>query len=205
MAGLSRKAISRLGKVNDTQLAAEESVPVAVIRGLRRERGITANAVFSRRVRVGIKPCGPSRDQRRHRWTKRELSWLGKLSDSEIARRLQLDQSTVATRRGALGIAAVQKGRTARVWTKSELALLGKLTDSEIARRMKISRRKVSAKRAALGIQNPVAATQAKRWNEKTLALLGTKPDAVIAKRLKLAPASVAGKRRQLGIAAPGK
>ena len=79
MAGLSRRAVNRLGKVNDRQLAAEESVSVSVIRNQRRERGIPPAI--------------------RGNWTPQNTALLGTMPDAQLAAKLGITANAVFSRR----------------------------------------------------------------------------------------------------------
>jgi hypothetical protein len=83
-------------------------------------------------------------------WTKARIALLGKLSDTEAARKLGLSRSTVRLKRRELRIPSNETPPVR--WTASMIALLGSLPDAEVARRLGLDDDAVSRKRWKLGI-----------------------------------------------------
>jgi DNA-binding CsgD family transcriptional regulator len=77
---------------------------------------------------------------------------LGKLTDSEIARRMKISRRKVSAKRQILGIASPQAATQAKRWNPDTLELLGAKADDKIAKKLKISPAAVASKRRQLGI-----------------------------------------------------
>jgi len=133
---------------------------------------------------------------------------LGKDTDKEVARRLEIHEVSVAVKRRQLGIASFCHRRPnknprpdAADWSRKNLALLGKLPDERVAEIMGISRKSVMGKRKRLGIESFAVGTQFWHpWTEEEIARLGITTDRELAEQLGIQPMCVTAKRRQLGI-----
>jgi hypothetical protein len=136
------------------------------------------------------------------RWTARALALLGKASDQEIARRLELSVTAVNWKRRRLGIKSYQPVRPKVAWTAGTLRLLGRVTDAEAAHRLGIDKATVKSKRVELGIPphgfrgEPIARTR----KLKALLRLTTRE---LWEEHGMWPSVVAKLRREYGIATP--
>src|SRR5438105_15643485 len=107
-------------------------------------------------------------------WTPAESAKLGKMPDSQFARRTGRTIKAVVGEREARGI-GLPTGR--RRWTAREIPLLGQFSDMEVARRLRRNRSTVREQRVALGIAPLVARPRFKPWPYAQLRLLGKVPD----------------------------
>jgi hypothetical protein len=120
------RALARLGKVADAELARELGLRVETVAGKRRQRGL----------------------RQRWPWTPEELRQVGTEDDRAVARRLGRSVTAVKRRRQHLGRPAVPPSRPASrpaprppVWTPEALARLGQVPDAELARELGVKRR----------------------------------------------------------------
>src|SRR5581483_625461 len=107
-------------------------------------------------------------------WTKKNISLLGKHSDSEVGRRLGRTQVSVCIKRNRLGI---PPWRTYPAWTAAEIALFGKISDRQVARRTGRTKGQVSYARVKRGIHNLVN----RKWTAAEEKQLGTDTDRALA------------------------
>lgn len=184
----TKRMLSLLGKTQDLEIARRFGITPSVVTRKRTKLGI--QSVIRRRiiwtssmlrdlVRLRLTEFSIKYDMslgsaamkrkslnlRPHLWNTKSVSWLGKLSDASIARRLGIDRTTVLRKRRSLNIAPFQKRDLKwsptrakhphshkQVWTKRRIAWLGNLTDQEIAQRMNLNRSTVARMRIQLGI-----------------------------------------------------
>ena len=142
----------------------------------------------------------PSKNAKRHNWTRRQIAMLGTIPDAALSRKLDLHVSTVLKKRQKLGITASRPPKTIH-WTPAIFALLGKIPDGEIARTYGMNILSVQQKRVSRGIQ--CYARKSKTWHywtKKEIALLGKMPDGEVALRTGINKASVYWKRCKLKI-----
>ena len=142
-----------------------------------------ASIEMHRRLRFG-------RVQRRPRpWTPREDRLLGTRMDSEVARLLDRERSTVSTRRARLGIPPFVERRP---WTPAQDRLLGTASDEALTKKLGRSRTTIGLRRQKLGIAR---FARAGAWGAKEERLLGTVPDRELARRLGRTPTAVQARR----------
>jgi hypothetical protein len=142
----------------------------------------------------------PSKNGKRHNWTRRQIAMLGTISDAALSRKLDLSIDTVLKKRRKLGIPASRPAKSIN-WTPDVIASLGKIPDGEVARIHGMNILSVYKKRVALGIR--CYARKSKTWHywtKKEIALLGKMPDGDVALRTGINKASVAWKRCKLKI-----
>lgn len=154
--------IALLGKKSDSDLSSELGIDVHNIRYARYRLSIPAFS-GSQPTRLIIPD---------------ELkSQLGKLSDSEIARRMKASQSAVSRLRRDQAIDPIF-GRGSL--PEEANALLGTMVDAEIAERFGVTRSCVYLRRSQLGIES--AFKKQHTLPEDVVALLGKKSDTLVAK-----------------------
>jgi hypothetical protein len=132
----------------------------------------------------------PSKNGKRHKWTRRQIAMLGTISDAALSRKLGLCTGTVFEKRQKLGITASRPAKTIN-WTREVIASLGKIPDSEVARIHGMNILTVYKKRVDLGIR--CYARKSKTWHywtKKEIALLGKMPDGDVALRTGINKAS---------------
>jgi len=167
--------------------------------------------VVEKRAALGIPSCTGRTGRPRRRWAKEELSLLGRLHDTEVARRLGIGRRFVWAKRRALGIPAKTEKEIGARWTPSRLARLGKVPDRELAAEMGLTPAAVAGFRQRRGIARhpswPASRSRGRDgraarqpWTPELIRRLGTVPDAVIAKEMGLTRAAVAAHRTRLGI-----
>lgn len=142
----------------------------------------------------------PSKNGKRHVWTRRHINMLGSIPDAALARKLDLATGTVLKKRQKLGIPASRPAKSID-WNRELIASLGKIPDREVARIYDINILSVYNKRLDLGIR--CYARKSKTWHywtKKEIALLGKMPDGDVALRTGINKASVAWKRGKLKI-----
>ena len=142
----------------------------------------------------------PSKQGKRHVWTRKHIAMLGTIPDSVVSRKLDLAISTVLKKRQKLGIPASRPAKSID-WSRELIATLGKIPDGEVARIYGINILSVYKKRLDLGIR--CYARKSKTWHywtKKEIALLGKMPDGDVALRTGINKASVAWKRGKLQI-----
>jgi len=141
-------------------------------------------------------------DPRRFRWPSRLLALLGRVPDTEVARRARFSLRAVKNERRRRGIAPLQKKRPNIVWTEAMVSLLGSDTDANVAGELGVHPGSVTRKRLVLEI--PAFVCRGPRpqwhWTERALQLLGTASDQRVARRLGLSASAVQWKRQRLGI-----
>lgn len=115
-------------------------------RELVEKHGLSRWLVTQLRGEYGI----PAPGRHPKRWTAAAVTLLGQMPDTEVARRLGIEASSVREKRYRLAIPACPRGRA---WTAAELRLLGRIPDTAIARRLGVRRGMVGWKRRGLGIQ----------------------------------------------------
>ncbi|MGL4400684.1 MAG: hypothetical protein ACRCXD_12505 [Luteolibacter sp.] len=142
----------------------------------------------------------PSKNGKRHLWTRGQIAKLGTISDAALSRKLGLHVSTVLKKRQKLGIPSSRPPKSIH-WTPAIIFLLGKIPDGEIAGIYGTSVLAIQKKRADLGIR--CYARKSKIWHywtKKEIALLGKMPDGEVALRTGINKASVYWKRGKLKI-----
>lgn len=142
----------------------------------------------------------PSKNAKRHNWTRSQIAKLGRIPDAALSRKLDLSISTVLKKRQKLGIPASRPPKTIN-WTPDIIAMLGKIPDGEISGIYGMNILSVHKKRVALGIR--CYARKSKTWHywtKKEIALLGKMPDGDVALRTGINKASVFWKRGKLKI-----
>jgi hypothetical protein len=140
----------------------------------------------------------PSKQGKRHNWTRKHIAMLGTISDAVLARKLGLCVGTVLKKRQKLGIPASRPPKSVH-WTPAIIATLGRIPDGEVARIYGLNVVSVYKKRLDLGIR--CYARKSKTWHywtKKEIALLGKMPDGDVALRTGINKASVAWKRCKL-------
>ena len=142
----------------------------------------------------------PSKNGKRHIWTRRQIAMLGTISDAALSRKLDLSIGTVLKKRQKLGIPASRPAKSIN-WTPDVIALLGKIPDSEVAIIYDMNVLTVYKKRVDLGIRCYARKSKAWHyWTKKEIALLGKMPDGDVALRTGINKASVYWKRCKLKI-----
>lgn len=164
--------LAQLGKIKDSDIAAQI--------------GLSVSCVRVKRISPGIAPA------QRVNWAPEALSQLGQVTDREISRLFGLSATAVYLKRRSLGIPPVQ----ARTWTPEGLLKLGHVSDSEIAKLLGLSVSAVLSKRKSLSISPVTGAV----WSAEILSQLGQVTDREIGERIGLTPSTVGSKRRSLGI-----
>ena len=142
----------------------------------------------------------PSKNGKRHIWTRRQIAMLGTISDAVLCRKLDLSISTVLKKRQQLGIPASRPPKSIN-WTPAVIATLGKIPDGEVARIYGMNILSVQKKRVSRGIR--CYARKSKTWHywtKKEIALLGKMPDGDVALKTGINKASVFWKRCKLKI-----
>ncbi len=142
----------------------------------------------------------PSKNGKRHVWTRKHIAMLGTIPDAAVARKLDLSVGTVLKKRQKLGIPASRPAKSIH-WTPAIIATLGRIPDGEVAGIYGMNILSVQKKRVSLGIR--CYARKSKTWHywtKKEIALLGKMPDGDVALRTGIHKASVAWKRGKLNI-----
>ena len=131
-------------------------------------------------------------------WSGENLYLLGKITDKELAERMNISQFSVIKKRLFYGIAPCEREKKPTVeWTDEILAQVGIISDTELARLTGISQKRIMLKRREMGMPTAV-----NRWKTpENLAKLGTMPDIKLAEELGVSPTSIQKARRQKGIA----
>jgi hypothetical protein len=182
---LPAKLIRQLGKATDSALADEYHISVWRVRKERLNRGIP-------RAQSG-------------KWTPQQIALLGKMSDSEAARRAGCTTTAAFVKRTSLGIAPFGKSleETRFQWKASHLKQLGKVSDATLAQELGISASVVASKRYSSGIASGIYETTARNpWTKSEISMLGKKPDTVVAKLTGRGRRHIRAKRESLGIPA---
>src|ERR1700722_17657914 len=109
------------------------------------------------------------KDRRHAPWTKTELSHLGKVPDSTLARRLHRTIEEIVARREYLRIGLPLPPRR---WTAREIKLLGTMPDAELAALSGRTRDAVNQRRSGRGI--PVFQAVWRAYTTPDDKLLGT-------------------------------
>jgi hypothetical protein len=151
-------------------------------------------AVTDKRNALGLPPFAA----RSRRWSHHELALLGKLPDTEVARRLGRSLKAVQFKRNLLHLRPANDRRPPHQWTRREERLLGTKPDEEVARLLDLTTTIVTGHRGRTGI--PLLWDRQRHWTRAEEKLLGTASDAIIARRLGCHHSTVAGQRRKLGI-----
>jgi hypothetical protein len=156
-----------------------------------------------RRASVSLIPLQRIPTRERFAWTEELECLLGKIPDSQVARKAGVDRDTVAEERLRRGIESWQPRQIVE-WTPEMIAVVGTESDRKVARELKLSRSAVRKKREALGIAAfhppPYEPVRSFYWEAQDLALLGKMPDKVVAEQLGIGVMAVARERRQLKI-----
>ena len=147
--------------------------------------------------RVAGKPSKSAQQRSGRRWTIAELEQLGRLSDTELARKYGRTIKEVAAEREARRI-GLDLGP--RPWTERENKQLGKSPDRDVAQRLRRSKGSVAQQRRQLKIAAFQPRGEFRMWRPDELVLLGTKPDDELAIQLNRTISSVRAERHALGI-----
>jgi len=154
-------------------------------------------AVAARRLILGISLSPKARLRRApHRWTRRELRFLGRFSDADVAKRIGCSVLMVYKKRLKLRISLRRDLLQTKPWTAEEDKLVGTMPEKELARRLARSLVAITHRRIKLG--RPVYRPALKRWTDAELALLGKLSDQEVAARTGHPVSSVAQKRADL-------
>jgi len=135
----TKEQMALLGRESDIQVA--------------RRLGISAAAVWRKRVQLGIRALTP---KQHIEWTKARSALLGKLSDKGLAKRWGGKAETIARKRTELGIEPFV--RTTPPRRSPALKAILRLPVHEICRRYRVSTETIKRLRRELGIPN------LKRW-----------------------------------------
>jgi hypothetical protein len=176
----SSEALGLLGRASD--------------RGVARELGVTATAVYMKRLELGIPPYAAA--PRRISWTRAMIALLGDLPDVEVARRLGVGKETVRRKREELEIDREQRSKPIVRTTALRGALA--LPNREALPRLGISESTARKMRRELGMATPDGRNW--RWTPEVLAKLGQQSDSVVARELGVHRETVGSKRRALAI-----
>jgi hypothetical protein len=124
-------------------------------RKVARALGIPRSSVRHKRECLGIAPFFPPPHEpvRRFSWEPEHLALLGKMSDPEVAERLEISAGVVAKKRWRLRIPPFRPAAPLVQWTTDMLDLLGKVPDGQVARLYSISVASVIRQRNRLGIR----------------------------------------------------
>ncbi len=167
--------------------------------------GVTPNAIYQKRHKVGIAAFGKSTKQKKHKWTAKQVKMLGRLTDAQVAQIVGVSSGAVHQKRMVMGIDAPKerrRGRKPRRWTKRELAMLGKIPDPILARKLGIARNGIHEKRMQLGIPSVFGQQVKLRWTARRVAKLGKIPDSELAREIGVSTVTVSAFRRRRGIPA---
>ena len=160
--------------------------------------------VTAKRTALGIPAFGPTHEEKRFDWTKRQVNLLGKSSDAEVSRRLGVSTTTVAWKRRSLGIppfrAGKRKSKIRSKLSRVQISRLGKAPDSVLSREWGLHRHQVALYRQELGIENFVQRSRNQTWTPEIVSRLGKEPDGVIANELGIPVKRVSNFRLQKGI-----
>lgn len=181
-------AVALLGTASDGDVAAALAIPRWQVKNKRHQLGIPPF----------VPP--PHAAVNRRKWTPAAAALLGTMPDGQLARRLGLSVSTVATERRRRGVAPFTPRHPGYEWTPEIVACLGQLPDPEIARRFEIPLPAVKAARRRRGIPGPVNYGVVVPTAE--LRALLARPTAEVRRRSGLAPSTIRRLRRQLGVMA---
>jgi len=143
--------------------------------------------------------------RKRRGWPEKWIDLLGRIPDSELARRAGVSRDTVMLERQWRGIESTQPHHAPVEWTPERIALIGTASDSRLARTLGVSSDVVRRKRLMLGIPpfHPAhlnLSNPAYPWTPADLALLGQQPDPQMAERLGIHRNVVQQKRQEMGI-----
>jgi transcriptional regulator with XRE-family HTH domain len=158
------------------------------------ELGIDVHNIRSARYRLSIPAC-PGSQPARLIIPDELKSQLGKLSDSEIARRMNVSQSAVSRFRREHAITPIIERSTL---PEGANAMLGTMVDAEIAERYGVTRSCVFQRRSQLGIES--AFKKQNTLPADVVAQLGKKSDAQVSKESGYSVVLVRKARVLLGI-----
>lgn len=96
--------VDLLGKLPDEEIAKRLGCSRYVV---RKKRNCLKIAPVPRRPKRWTANRKKYPHSYKHAWDDKRLSWLGKISDAAIAKRMNIDRATVARKRRALGIAPI--------------------------------------------------------------------------------------------------
>jgi hypothetical protein len=161
-------------------------------------------SVRHNRRSLGIPPLWPGQ----RFWTARERALLGRVTDTEAARRLNRTLESVISMRRKLGIAARRsnyqpliKGRPPgnrkrALWLEEEDALLGTMSDEKLAKKLGRPASTVTGRR-----QNKMHIWLHKKlWRPEDEKILRTRPDRQVALLLGRPISTVVARRLKLGV-----
>ncbi len=166
--------------------------------------GISPRSITARRRKLGLHV----EQKTAPRWTRAMEKRLGKMPDTQVAKKLGIDAYWVRKRRAELQIAAHKPAdlpspkedtREKLKLTEDRIALLGKHSDVFLAMRWGCTAGTVTRHRQRLGVP-PFRENDDIQWSSAMLKRLGRVPDGTIAREFEVSPVSVKIKRIQLGI-----
>ncbi len=161
---------------------------------------IAANSVKLKRLELRIPAYGKDVPDPLPVLPATVISLLGKLSDTELARRFSLRTLDIRMYRVASGIEPAERPRHSKhQWVLAEEQLLGTRCDADVARKLDIPLPQIRHRRKILGIP-PADRRNSVHWTKKRLGRLGLEADHVLAKEWKCTQALVREKRELLGI-----
>src|SRR5439155_2849784 len=159
----------------------------------------TPAAVEGRRLKLGIFLPDELRARRApFKWTTRELSLLGRVSDDEAARRIGCTPAMAHKKRLKLRIPLQRDLLQVKPWTSEEERLVGIIPDKELAARL--GRTVVSIRHRRKQLGRPFCNPTFQRWTEEELTLLGKLSDEEVARQTGHPLSSVVQKRHELGV-----
>jgi hypothetical protein len=140
----TKREIAMLGKMTDRELGDRIGIRPMCVTSKRRLLKVPAFIQHKKRR--------PPR--RLENWGNEDLDLLGKMTDPEVAKRLDVSTATVRLKRISLCIAPYRRGKTeeAGIWTRKVVVRLGKESNTAIARDLGVSAERVRQKCQELGI-----------------------------------------------------
>lgn len=173
-------AIARLGKVTDSDLAAE--------------LGISPDKVTRKRVSLQVAKLSMPHHRK---LTQAQVDDIYKRFDAGetvegLAARFGVFKSTIQHWLNT------RKDISYVVWTQAMVSLLGRTTDAELAELFKVPVNSVRGARERHGILS--AARTIHKWSPDDLLLLGTAPDEVVGRKIGVSTTSVKWMRRVRGV-----
>lgn len=150
------------------------------------------SSVFRLRETLGIPRHRKSVGNKSFQFPEIALSYLGRMSDRDLAKKYNLPLKKVINKRGALRIKAFKP-----VLVPEAIALLGQVPDLEIALRFNVPVSVVLKTRRSLGIY-----MVGRVWSPEEIEMLGMMTDKCISETCNISIGVVSHKRLSLGIAA---
>jgi len=115
---------------------------------------VNKSSVYIKRRALGIPAFNESTNKERYGydWPESSIKLLGKMSDLDVAKELNISRSVVNYKRKVLGIPPCTPPHEKIEWTVEMIKLLGVIPDMELSRRFKIHPYSVKRKKDILGI-----------------------------------------------------